>query len=76
MNDKNIKWIFNPPASPWMGGVWESSKISKGNFESYCQRQNFHRLSVHFLNNIDLTIKSDSILTNPTRKNGVKGWSM
>ena len=38
MNDKNIKWIFNPPASPWMGGVWESSKISKGNFESYCQR--------------------------------------
>ncbi|XGW34079.1 hypothetical protein V3C99_018111, partial [Haemonchus contortus] len=20
---ERIKWIFNPPASPWMGGVWE-----------------------------------------------------
>ena len=20
---KNIKWIFDPPASPWTGGVWE-----------------------------------------------------
>ena len=24
MCGKNIKWIFNPPASPWMGAVWES----------------------------------------------------
>ena len=24
MCGKNIKWIFNPPASPWMGGVSES----------------------------------------------------
>ena len=23
MCGKNIKLIFNPPASPWMGGVWE-----------------------------------------------------
>ncbi|KAK6735736.1 hypothetical protein RB195_018771 [Necator americanus] len=21
--NERIKWIFNPPASPWMGGVWE-----------------------------------------------------
>ncbi|KAK6764920.1 hypothetical protein RB195_025019 [Necator americanus] len=20
---EGLKWIFNPPASPWMGGVWE-----------------------------------------------------
>ena len=20
----DLEWIFNPPASPWMGGVWES----------------------------------------------------
>ena len=23
-NHQNLEWIFNPPASPWMGGVWES----------------------------------------------------
>ena len=23
-NHKNIEWIFNPPAGPWMGGVWDS----------------------------------------------------
>ena len=21
---QNLEWIFNSPASPWMGGVWES----------------------------------------------------
>ena len=24
MCGKNIKWIFNPPTSPWMSAVWES----------------------------------------------------
>ena len=23
-NHQIIGWIFNPPASPWIGGVWES----------------------------------------------------
>ena len=23
-NHQNLEWIFKPPASPWMGGVWES----------------------------------------------------
>ena len=23
-NHQNLEWIFNPPASPWMRGVWES----------------------------------------------------
>ena len=21
---KGIKWKFNPPVSPWMGGIWET----------------------------------------------------
>ena len=24
MCGKNVKWIFNPPASLWIGGAWES----------------------------------------------------
>ena len=24
MSDYYIEWEFNPPASPWMGGAWES----------------------------------------------------
>ena len=24
MCGKDIKWIFNPSTSPWMGGLWES----------------------------------------------------
>ena len=39
----NIDWNFNPPASPWMGGVWESLvKITKKSLKAVVRDRMLH----------------------------------
>lgn len=42
--DNGIQWVFNPPASPWMGGVWERLVGSV----KRCMRKSIGRKKLNF----------------------------
>ena len=70
MCGKDIKWIFNPPASPWVGGVWESLvKSVKKTLKAIVKDRTFTEDCLHtflckvevILNSRPLTAISDDI---------------
>ena len=70
LNRYRIEWKFNPPSSPWMGGVWESLvKSVKRSLKVITRDRVFTEESLYTLlcevksviNNCPLTTTSDSI---------------
>ena len=50
LNENQIKWMFNPPKSPWMGGAMETLiKITKRCLKAVVKDRLLHEDTLHML---------------------------
>ena len=65
MSNCGIAWKFNPPASPWMSGSWESLiKLSKRAMKTVMVNKTYHEeLLITILCEIECFLNSRPLLT-------------
>uniref|UniRef100_A0A1I7W8R0 Integrase catalytic domain-containing protein n=1 Tax=Heterorhabditis bacteriophora TaxID=37862 RepID=A0A1I7W8R0_HETBA len=56
IENEKIKWIFNPPSSPWMGGVWE--RLVQSVKRAYIKMIGRKKLSFIEMNTIIINIEA------------------
>jgi len=63
--ERNIKWKFNPPSSPWMGGAWESIvKLAKRALKTVTNsRAIYDENLVTFFTEVEATLNSRPLVS-------------